>query len=142
MLIQLPRVYDVLPLRPMAEKVNWDRVGMGISIACAIHCAVLPVFLTSLPLFGFNIIHNQVFEWSMIVLAFFVGCYALYHGYSKHHRAFGPLLLFSIGFSCLVVKQFFLAYEHYLVLFAVMLIVSAHLLNFNYCRRSKKGSNC
>jgi len=33
----------------MNWKVNWDALGVGASLACAIHCAVLPLILTSLP---------------------------------------------------------------------------------------------
>ncbi|MEO7446128.1 MAG: MerC domain-containing protein, partial [Ferruginibacter sp.] len=64
----------------MAVKLNWDGLGIATSLACAIHCAVLPLILTSLPLFGINIIHNSYFEWMMIALAFGVGIYSLYHG--------------------------------------------------------------
>ena len=51
-------------------KMNWDALGISASIACAIHCAILPLFLTSLPVFGIEIINNELFEISMIVLAF------------------------------------------------------------------------
>jgi hypothetical protein len=54
----------------MNFKINWDALGITASLACAIHCAVLPLMLTSLPLFGINIIHNAIFEYSMIGLAF------------------------------------------------------------------------
>jgi len=39
-------------------------------LACAIHCALLPLILTSLPLFGVELIDNIAFEYGMIVLAF------------------------------------------------------------------------
>ena len=72
----------------MNLKLNWDGLGIATSIACAIHCAVLPLILTSLPLFGVNIIHNLFFEWTMIAIAFIVGSYSLFHGYIKHHHSF------------------------------------------------------
>ena len=56
----------------MNFKINWDGLGIATSLACAIHCAILPLILTSLPLFGVNIIHNMFFEWRMIALAFIV----------------------------------------------------------------------
>ena len=65
------------------KRINWDLMGMITSIACAIHCAILPLILTSLPLFGINIINNSLFEWTMIGIAFVVGCYALSHGYRR-----------------------------------------------------------
>src|ERR1022692_2463566 len=81
-------------------KINWGALGMGASLACAIHCAVLPLVLTSLPLFGINIINNSAFEYCMIVLAIVIGSYALWHGCKKHHRRIAPFFLFTAGSCC------------------------------------------
>jgi hypothetical protein len=86
----------------MKIKLNWDAMGIATSIACAIHCALLPLILTSLPLFGINIIHNLFFEWGMIGLAFAVGSYSLFHGFIKHHRNYNPILIFSAGFVIII----------------------------------------
>ena len=118
----------------MKSKVNWDALGIGASLACAIHCALLPLFLSSLPLFGINIIHNIFFEVGMVVLALLVGSYALYHGYRKHHHSLLPLSLFFAGFIFLVLKLFFIAYETWLLVPGVILIVTAHLINYKSCR--------
>lgn len=109
-------------------------MGVGTSLACAIHCALLPLFLNSLPLFGVNLIHHTGFEIAMITIAFAIGSYSLYHGWLKHHHNVLPFLIFSFGFSCLVLKQFFIEYETWLLIPAVTLIVTAHILNFRYCR--------
>ena len=124
----------------MNVKLNWDGLGIATSIACAIHCAVLPLILTSLPLFGVNIIHNLFFEWSMIAIAFVVGAYSLFHGYNKHHHSLQPVIVFAIGFVFLAGKQFFHAHETYLLIPAVLLIVTAHYLNYRLCHRSKCSS--
>ena len=115
-------------------KINWDTLGIGASLACAIHCALLPLFLSSLPLFGLNIIHHTGFEVGMIVLALCIGSYSLYHGYKKHHHFILPLSLFFAGFIFLVLKQFFIRYETWLLIPAVTLIILAHLLNYKFCR--------
>src|SRR4249920_1821637 len=124
----------------MNFKLNWDALGIGTSVACAIHCAVLPVLVTTLPVFGINIIHNLFFEWGMIVLAFVVGSYSLFHGYIKHHRSFTPVLIFSFGFIFLVLKQFFVEFEIPLLLIAVAFIIYAHFYNYRLCNRSKCSS--
>ena len=118
----------------MRVKINWDALGITASLACAIHCAILPLFLASLPLFGINIIENMAFEMGMIVLAFVVGSYALMHGYRWHHHRKLPILLFTAGMACLVLKQIFLGLHNFLVFPAVVLIVLAHFLNYRYCR--------
>ena len=124
----------------MNVKVNWDGLGVFTSVACAIHCAILPLLATSLPLFGVNIIHNGFFEWTMIGIAFVVGSYSLFHGYVKHHRSLLPVTIFSVGFIFLIAKQFFAGLEIALLIPAVMLIISAHYFNYRLCQKSKCAS--
>ena len=124
----------------MNIKLNWDALGIGTSILCAIHCALLPVLVTSLPVFGINIVHNLIFEWGMIALAFVVGSYSLFHGYIKHHRSMKPVLIFSVGFIFLILKQFFTQFEISLLFVAVACIISAHYYNYRLCHRTKCSS--
>lgn len=118
----------------MNRKINWDALGIGASLACAIHCALLPLFLSSLPLFGIEILDNVYFEIGMIGLALVIGSYSLYHGYKRHHHSLLPLTLFFAGFSFLVLKQFFIHYHTWLLIPAVVLIIAAHLINYKSCR--------
>jgi len=118
----------------MKFRINWDALGITTSLACAIHCALLPLFLTSLPLFGTNIIHNTFFEAGMIGLAFCIGSFSLYHGFKRHHHSWFPIVIFSLGFIFLVLKQFFHDHETWLLIPAVILIISAHFMNYKFCR--------
>ena len=118
----------------MKFKINWDAFGIAASVACAIHCAVLPLILSSLPLFGVNIIENQGFEFIMIALAFIMGVYSLYHGRKKHHHSFYPMLLFAAGISLLFIKSMLHSHNLMLLLPAVSLVVIAHYLNYKLCR--------
>lgn len=118
----------------MRSRINWDALGIGASLACAIHCALLPMFLSSLPLFGVNIIENVTFEAIMIMIAFAIGSYSLTHGYRKHHHSVVPFIFLILGFGFLVLKQFFVQYHTWLLIPAVILIVIAHLLNYRFCR--------
>jgi hypothetical protein len=124
----------------MNIKLNWDALGIATSILCAIHCALLPVLMSTLPVFGINIIHNSFFEWGMIALAFAVGSYSLFHGYIKHHRSLMPVLVFCFGFIFLVLKQFFVQLETAFLFIAVISIISAHYYNYRLCHRSKCSS--
>lgn len=118
----------------LLRKVNWDVVGAATSLACAIHCALLPLLLTSLPLFGINIINNLQFEFGMILLAFAIGAYSLYHGWKKHHHRWLPFIVFSIGMALLVCKQLWHNYQLVFLIPAVVLIITAHFLNYRLCR--------
>lgn len=123
----------------MKMKLNWDGLGIATSIVCAIHCALLPLLLSSLPLFGINIIHNIVFEWIMVAIAIGVGVYSLSHGYKKHHQQFLPIIVFSVGAVFLVLKQF-VQTEYTFLFIAVICIISAHFINYRLCTRSKCNS--
>ncbi|MCH5715777.1 MerC domain-containing protein [Niabella hibiscisoli] len=92
----------------MRNRINWDALGITTSILCAIHCAVLPLFLAALPMFGVDIIENLAFEIGMIVLAFVIGCYALWHGYKWHHHSKTPLVLFQLALLSWCSNRFFL----------------------------------
>ena len=118
----------------MSFKINWDALGITASLACAIHCALLPLFLSSLPLFGVNIIENIQFEYLMIGVAFAVGAYSLYHGHRKHHHSWLPLTLFSIGIICLLAKMQWHEWRHWFLVPAVICIVTAHFINYRLCR--------
>ncbi len=118
----------------MKRRINWDALGIGASLACAIHCAMLPLFFSTLPLFGINIIHHTGFEVGMILLALAIGTYSLYHGFKRHHHSLLPMALFYTGFLFLVLKQFFIEYHNWLLIPAVLLIVVAHINNYRSCR--------
>ena len=121
----------------MKLHINWDAVGISATLACAVHCALLPLILSSLPLFGINIIHNVFFEAGMILLALFIGSYSLWHGYLRHHHRAAPLVLFISGMVFLVLKQFVVTYANWLLVPAVILIITAHFFNWRFCRIAK-----
>ena len=118
----------------MKLNINWDALGITTSIACAIHCAVLPLVLTSLPVFGMNIIDNVFFEYFMIALAFVIGAWSLSHGYRKHHHRLLPLAFFTVGMLLLLAKQVWHQVHLLLLVPAVIAILSAHFVNFRFCR--------
>src|SRR6266480_1800573 len=76
----------------MLRRINWDAMGIGTSLACAIHCALLPLFLTSLPVLGIELIDNMTFEYTMIFIALGIGSIALLHGFKRHHHNLLPLM--------------------------------------------------
>jgi hypothetical protein len=117
-----------------SPKINYDAVGIAASLLCAIHCAILPLAVASLPVFGINIIHNAPFEYGMIGLAFVIGTGALWHGFRRHHRRLTPWLLFTGGISLLLAKQLWHQYELGILPFAVLLVIGAHILNYRLSR--------
>lgn len=109
-------------------------MGISASVACAIHCALLPLLLNSLPILGVELIHNDAFELFMIALAFVIGVISLWHGYRWHHHSFQPMGLFIVGFLFLATKQFFPKQHTWMVVVAMVFIVTAHFRNYRSCR--------
>lgn len=123
-------------IKGLKGKINLDSIGISASLACAIHCAVLPLFFTSLPIFGMEILNNKIFEYCMIAFAGFIGSYALYHGWKKHHHKLLPLVIFLAGLALLVLKEVFISIELVLLIPAAILIIGAHVLNYRDCRKA------
>lgn len=121
-------------LRGMNFRINWDALGVSASLACAIHCAVLPLMMTSLPIFGIDIIDNLFFEYVMIFLAFVIGAWSMWHGYRKHHHSLMPLFVFLGGVAFLLLKQIWHQYQLWFLPVAVALIIVAHVINYRSCR--------
>ncbi len=117
-------------------KINYDALGIAASVACAIHCALLPLVITSLPILGINIINNLWFEILMILLAMVIGIYSLMHGFKKHHHKLLPIGIFTAGMGLLILKQIFHQYQIWFLVPAVALIVSAHYINYRQCRKA------
>ncbi len=123
----------------MIQKLNLDIVGIGASLLCAIHCALLPVLFTTLPLMGIELLENDQVELGFILFSLVVGCFGLYNGYKKHHHKKLPLLLFITGILLLFFANFFLedSIESIVKMVGAAAIVTAHLNNWRSCRECK-----
>jgi len=118
---------------------SYDRLGIIASVACAIHCTVLPLFISSLPFLGIDVLESAWVEWALLLAALLFGVLSFYHGYKRHHRKTLPIFLFIVGFSCLLLNQ--ATDERFLYLLipvSATCIITAHCLNIYYCRRSGK----
>lgn len=120
----------------MKTQINWNALGVSAAVACAIHCALLPLFISTLPLFGVNLLDNIYFEAGMILTALVIGGLTLFHGYRKHHHKLLPLYLFIAGMVILIIKHFF-SNTVWLIAPSSLLIIAAYYINWRYCRQAK-----
>jgi hypothetical protein len=125
-------------------KINWDYLGISASLACAIHCAILPILFTTLPVFGVNIINNIWFETIMILATIVIGFFAIYHSYKKHHHAIFPFFLFGLGVAFIIIKEVWENLHLAFLLAGVACIVAAHVANYRLCRKANHchSSDC
>lgn len=120
-------------------RINYDALGIAASVACAIHCALLPIFLSSLPILGMDIIDNPFFEAAMIAMAAVIGFRSLRHGFRKHHHTRLPLIVFAVGICLLVLKQVWHEQQLLFLIPALLAILTAHILNIRQCRNTPHG---
>jgi hypothetical protein len=108
-----------------------DRIGVTASTLCAVHCAVVPVFITSLPLLGMGFLARPWVEWGMILFALTIGVYSIAGSYFKAHRNLWPLILLAIGFGIIMLGHALLSahIEQYVVPAGGLLIALAHVVN-------------
>jgi hypothetical protein len=111
-----------------------DHFGMTASILCAIHCAIVPIIITTLPLVGLGFLANPWLEWGMITLALFIGVYAIGISYFRSHHKFLPMALLLTGFLVIIVGHLFVSgwREAIVVPIGGFLIATAHFFNYRY----------
>ncbi len=116
------------------QRPDVDRIGMIASTLCAIHCAVVPILLTSLPLIGLGFLASRWFEWGMIGFALVVGIGSLAYSFFNTHRRLIPLILFLFGFLYVVGGHLLLHgwKEAVVVPLGGLTIVAAHFVNRRY----------
>jgi len=107
-----------------------DKIGICVSILCALHCALLPLVITLLPLIGFKFLSNEYFEIAIIATSLFIGYTSLKGSYRKHYNI-RPLIIITQGFIVIFIGKLLIA-PHYEWLFMTaggLLIATAHFYN-------------
>jgi hypothetical protein len=66
------------------RRIELDKVGAVASLACAVHCAVLPIAISLSAAGMFSFIDNEPAEWGFVLLASAVGTVSAWRGYKKH----------------------------------------------------------
>lgn len=121
-------------MKPSVKSSTLDQLGMTASVACAIHCAVLPFFITTLPLWGLEFLAHSWVELSMIFLSLIIGICALISSFPKHRKPI-PILVLIIGFALIATGHYtFESLEAVLIPIGGLTIAIAHYLNWKYSR--------
>ncbi len=116
----------------MSKKTNnkLDKIGICVSLLCAVHCALLPLIITLLPLIGFGFLANNYFEMAIIATSLLIGYTSLRGSYRKHCNK-TPLIIITQGFAIIFIGKMLIA-QHYEWLFLTaggLLIATAHFYN-------------
>ena len=122
----------------MKIRPNTDKVAAGLSIACALHCLLVPSFLIVTSGALSLSIDNELIHWAILFLAVPVSSYALITGVSNHNN----YSVFLVGLAGLGVITASALSESYLtetsvIIFTLIgssLVVYAHTKNFQLCK--------
>ena len=116
-----------------------DKFAAGLSIACALHCLLVPSFLiVSSGALALSI-DNELIHWTILFLAATpVSIYALVTGV-LNHNAYAVFLVGLAGLGTLFATAFSESFltETSVIIFTLMgsaLVVYAHLKNFQLCK--------
>jgi len=128
-----------------ALQVITDKLAIGLSILCAVHCLVLPLMLVMLPSLAALQLDNENFHtWMLIavlpasILALTMGC--------KKHKHYRLLILGFIGLALLVMAVILGEAvigewgEKALTLLGAGFVVIGHVLNFRLCQTHAHGA--
>tara|TARA_R110002124_G_scaffold104973_2_gene255517 strand:+ start:1279 stop:1659 length:381 start_codon:yes stop_codon:yes gene_type:complete len=109
----------------------WDRIGIGLSGICAIHCLLVPVIVALLPLWpAFGEFHEYTH------LIFFIAIApAVYLSLRRRHKSPKITLLLILGLGIIFIAWYFNEQlgeygEAGITLIGSILLISGHWLNY------------
>ena len=115
-----------------------DKFAAGLSIACALHCLLVPSFLIVTSGALALSIDNELIHWAFLSLAFPISVYALVTGVSNHDD-YSVFLIGLAGLGVLIavaLSESFLT-ETSVIILTLMgsaFVVYAHTKNFQLCK--------
>ena len=115
-----------------------DTAGTAAALACAVHCALMPLALTLLPLAGLGFLADEAVEWALVGLSAVLGVTSLCLGY-RAHRSRRALALLGAGLALLAAGRIAEEGEGEpwgapLVVAAGLTVAAAHVVNRRLCR--------
>ena len=123
----------------MNTQVNADKASITLSLACMIHCLLMPSFLVLTSGFFALSIDNELIHKAFLIIVLPVSLYALITGY-RNHKTISYFYLGTLGLWLLVFAVFFgdgvfgeLA-EKSLTLLGSIIVASAHYKNYKACK--------
>jgi|TARA_B110000037_G_C17034681_1_gene471072 drug/metabolite transporter (DMT)-like permease len=119
------------------------KLTLFLSTLCLIHCITFPILIVLMPVFNIAFHPPEWIEYVLLGSTAVLGYYSMRHGFSLHHHARYPVLLFTIGIfgafgihlifhhslnAWLIAGEVFFA-----ILIALSQIINYRLTNTNAC---------
>ena len=116
-----------------------EKIGVLLSIGCAVHCLTLPIFLFFAPYLASSFAFSANLEWFLVISSFVMAAFILVFDYRKHRQ---PIPLYFLGVGIMIKGlDLVLANQDYAWLFGILLgavISIAYWVNYKH----KKTCTC
>ncbi len=76
-----------------------EKVGVFLSLLCAIHCLALPIILFVAPYLASSFAFSVTVEWILVVVSFGMALLLLWPDFRKHRK---PMPLYFLGIGVLI----------------------------------------
>lgn len=76
-----------------------EKLGVFLSLLCAIHCLTLPVVLFAAPYLASSFAFSVTMEWFLVVVSFGMALLLLWKDYLKHRK---PMPLYFLGLGVFI----------------------------------------
>lgn len=117
-----------------------DKMAIGLSLACAIHCLLLPIALVMLPTLAANTFADERFHRWLLLAVLPTSLFAMTMGCRRHRNM--TVLAFGLPGLCIITLTAFWGHdvlgetgERLASLLGACLIVIGHLKNHVLCRK-------
>lgn len=127
------------PLKTSAGAAEWiDRTGIALSLACGVHCALLPFVIGAAALFPIKWLASESTELWLLAGSGTIALSSLLTSYWLKHRHKRCLVFLVPGLAVLAYVLFGSISEHlepWVVAGATSSIAVGHLVNIRLCRQ-------
>lgn len=114
-----------------------DKIGFALSLTCAIHCAVLPLLITFLPLIGGEFLKHPQIELFLMLSSVLIAAYVLYKDFKFKHQKIQAIKWAVLGFGILFSGHLWHEIEFVFAVLGGFILVWAYLLNWKLIQQVK-----
>ena len=116
-----------------------DKVAIGISSLCIVHCLFLPIAIVLLPSIGLQLIADEAFHQVLVVAVLLTSISALFMGCRRHKTwrvlAWGLSGLLLLVGAIIFGHDFGELFEKGLTLMGSAFVIFGHIQNYRLCKQ-------
>jgi hypothetical protein len=120
------------------SRPHTDIWGFAASMACAVHCGMLPFVLTMASMSGLRWLSQPWIEVGFILLSFSIAVIAIGKNFGRHKHILLAIKVVSAGFALILLAHIIGGLAEYVIAAAGgATIASGHILNWRLARKSE-----